>query len=181
MPKRLDQPKERMIAAAREVLLGEQGYSGLTIREIAARCGTAVGTVYNYFPSKEHLAAHVMLEDWREEMARVREKLSASPRTAEEGICILYSGVLSYSRRYVQVWAQYGGKNQAAAGSGHHQMLVKELAGYVEEILGDTSVSQEPFLPVFLAETILHFASDGETEYAVLSGVIRRLLTDKTA
>ena len=38
------------------------GYSGLTVRAVAARCGVAPATAYNYFSSKEHLIAEVF---WR--------------------------------------------------------------------------------------------------------------------
>ena len=38
------------------------------MREAARRCGVAVGTLYNYFPSKDALAAAVMLEDWHEDL-----------------------------------------------------------------------------------------------------------------
>lgn len=36
-------------------LFGERGYEGTTMREIAARAGTALGHTYYYFPSKDHL------------------------------------------------------------------------------------------------------------------------------
>jgi AcrR family transcriptional regulator len=38
------------------------GYSALTVRAVAARCGVAPATAYNYFSSKEHLIAEVF---WR--------------------------------------------------------------------------------------------------------------------
>lgn len=40
---------------AATVCFEERGYDDSSVREIAARSGVSVGTVYRYFPSKEHL------------------------------------------------------------------------------------------------------------------------------
>lgn len=50
------------------------GYSGLTVRAVAARCGVAPATAYNYFSSKEHLIAEVF---WR--------RISAQDESAPQG------------------------------------------------------------------------------------------------
>ena len=65
MPKIIENIRERAIEEARGELL-RSGYAALTIRGIAAKLGIGLGTFYNYFPSKEYLAAAVMLEDWQE-------------------------------------------------------------------------------------------------------------------
>lgn len=56
--------REAILAAAAEILR-EQGADGLNMREVAARCGIAVGSVYNYFPSKSDLALAVVEDFWR--------------------------------------------------------------------------------------------------------------------
>ena len=65
MPKIIENLENRLVEEARRQAW-EGGYSAVTIRSVAAACGVGVGTVYNYFPSKEYLAAGVMLEDWKE-------------------------------------------------------------------------------------------------------------------
>jgi AcrR family transcriptional regulator len=52
---------ERLGAAAISVL-GREGFSGLTIRMVAAEAGVGAATAYTYFSSKEHLVAEVF---WR--------------------------------------------------------------------------------------------------------------------
>jgi TetR/AcrR family transcriptional regulator, cholesterol catabolism regulator len=44
------------------VVLGREGFSGLTIRMVAAEAGVGAATAYTYFSSKEHLVAEVF---WR--------------------------------------------------------------------------------------------------------------------
>ena len=65
MPKKLDKIKERALEEARQILF-QEGYLSLTVRRVAQALQIGVGTIYNYFPSKDHLIAGVMLEDWQE-------------------------------------------------------------------------------------------------------------------
>ena len=55
-----------ILAAGREVLL-EKGYDATTMTEIAARSGTAIGSLYRFFPSKESLA-DALLQDYALQM-----------------------------------------------------------------------------------------------------------------
>ncbi|WP_067793714.1 TetR/AcrR family transcriptional regulator [Actinomadura formosensis] len=59
-------------AAVAEV--GETGYEGLTVRNVAKRAGVAPATAYTYFASKNHLISEVF---WR--------RLSALPPVAADG------------------------------------------------------------------------------------------------
>ena len=56
--------KEVLLERAREIAYHE-GVSRLSIRRLAAEMGIAVGTVYNYYPSKADLVADVMEDFWR--------------------------------------------------------------------------------------------------------------------
>lgn len=64
MPKQIANLRETLVAEARRQVL-ESGYSALTVRSVAKKCGVAVGTVYNYFASKDALVAEFMIADWR--------------------------------------------------------------------------------------------------------------------
>jgi AcrR family transcriptional regulator len=52
---------DRLGRAALE-LLNREGFSGLTVRRVAAEAGVGAATAYTYFSSKEHLVAEVF---WR--------------------------------------------------------------------------------------------------------------------
>ncbi len=65
MPKLIEGLRERLMEEARTQALSG-GYSAVTIRSVAAACGVGVGTVYNYFPSKDALLASFMLSDWKD-------------------------------------------------------------------------------------------------------------------
>ncbi len=49
------QDRERRIIAAARRLFDRKGYADTAVEDIAERAGLAVGTLYNYFPSKDEL------------------------------------------------------------------------------------------------------------------------------
>lgn len=57
--------QEAILAMSRK-MLREQGWTGVSVRSIAAACGISVGSIYNYFDSKEDLMSAVVESIWRE-------------------------------------------------------------------------------------------------------------------
>jgi AcrR family transcriptional regulator len=85
--------RQRIVDAARS-LLEEQEYEQIQIRDVAATAGVALGTLYRYFSSKDHLYAAVLLawgagftkpggrrkadtDPWRRLQTRIRGALAA--------------------------------------------------------------------------------------------------------
>ena len=64
-------------------ILLEEGYGALTMRAVAARCGIAVGTVYNYFPAKDMMVGNVILAGWLATLGKHAAGLRAGQRFAE--------------------------------------------------------------------------------------------------
>ena len=64
MPKIIEDLEGKLLAEARRQI-EESGYGAMTVRSVAKACGVGVGTVYNYFPSKDALVATYMLADWK--------------------------------------------------------------------------------------------------------------------
>ena len=67
MPKIIENLRDQLLQEARKQI-AERGYTGTTIRSVAGACGVGVGTVYNYFSSKEMLIAAFMMEDWQKQL-----------------------------------------------------------------------------------------------------------------
>ncbi len=64
--------RERILSAARK-LFCSNGFQQTTTRDLAVEASIAAGTLFNYFPSKEHLALELVdsaLDAAREEMAK---------------------------------------------------------------------------------------------------------------
>jgi AcrR family transcriptional regulator len=85
-PKR-ERGKQRVAALldAGAAVFAEKGYEGATMTEIAKRAGAAIGSLYQFFPSKEALAEALFdrfAERWAASFARVEEL--APGRSARE-------------------------------------------------------------------------------------------------
>ncbi len=75
---RLAARHEAIVAAAR-ALAGEKGMSAVQIVPVAERAGIASGTVYRYFPSKEDLVAALVAATAEQEIAAIRDAVTAAP------------------------------------------------------------------------------------------------------
>jgi AcrR family transcriptional regulator len=83
----------RVIEAA--LALGSDGgYDAVQMRDVATTAGVALGTIYRYFSSKDHLLAETLVE-WTEELGR---KVSRRPPKGEK----LSERVLDVLRRAIR-------------------------------------------------------------------------------
>ncbi len=69
--------RNRILEAARE-RFSEAGFEAATTREIAAAAGIAVGTLFNYFPSKEAIVMALVAEALGKAPASSRRARAAS-------------------------------------------------------------------------------------------------------
>lgn len=70
--------RDRILAVARELAAGG-GYDAVVMRDVAERSGVALGTLYRYFASKDHLLAEVLVA-WGGEL---EDGLRRSPARGE--------------------------------------------------------------------------------------------------
>lgn len=80
--------RERVIDAALQ-LAAEGGYDAVQMRDVAARAQVALGTIYRYFSSKDHLLAAAQVELWRETAKRLEERPPEGATAAERVVALL--------------------------------------------------------------------------------------------
>ena len=73
MPKIITNVREQLLTEAKRQIV-ETGYASTTIRSVASACNLGVGTVYNYFKSKDMLIASFMVDDWQECLAKMKQE-----------------------------------------------------------------------------------------------------------
>ena len=105
MPKIIKNPEDRILQAARNRLL-DKDLSSFSLRGVAADCGIAVGTIYNYFKDKESLMAAVMIQDWMDALKGTREGLMQS-QSLQEGLLHICRGIRNFCLLYQKVWSSY--------------------------------------------------------------------------
>lgn len=70
--------RERRILAAARRLFDRKGFADTSMEEVAARAGLAVGTLYNYFSSKDQLLFAISRSD-TEQLVMIGERILADP------------------------------------------------------------------------------------------------------
>jgi AcrR family transcriptional regulator len=83
--------REQQIFTAALQLINEKGLRETHMTEIAARAGLAVGTLYNYFPSKNDLMVTIMECEWEAIVSRHRRHLVRTVMHGREPLEILRS------------------------------------------------------------------------------------------
>jgi AcrR family transcriptional regulator len=75
---RQKQERERRILSAARRLFDRNGYMNTSMEQVAARAGLAVGTLYNYFSSKDQLLVAISQVD-TEHLLKIGERILADP------------------------------------------------------------------------------------------------------
>ncbi|MCQ2770631.1 MAG: TetR/AcrR family transcriptional regulator [Clostridia bacterium] len=172
MPKIIDNLRDNILKVSKQMLLNE-GYIALTMRKISCECHVALGTLYNYFPSKDMIVAAIMLEDWKK-VTEEFEKASIEASSAIEGIKTLYTAIEEFSNRYSPAWSEYKG-DPVSQSPDKHQMLIFSISGKMSNLLNRFNLNYDPYLSEFLSETILRHASYGQ-KYEKIEIILNKLL-----
>jgi len=174
MPKILANQREVFLENARRIL-AEEGYSALSIRYLAKESGVATGTLYNYFHSKEELAACIMLEDWRQTLDRMHDCVAASG-SFRDGLLGLSRCIAVFVSDYRPLWLQYTrGGGSGSVVDEHHAELRAQIAGPVSLLINKTADRGLLALSDLLAEIILTAALHPDLGDGQLSLLAERL------
>ena len=172
MPKIIENVQELLLETAKEQIR-LQGYSKTTIRSVASACGVGVGTVYNYFKSKDMLIAAFMLEDWQECLKEMKSYSSTEGKVVLKGI---YLSLQSFMKRHQALFSDSdAAKVFATVFSERHKQLREQLAEIVLPVCDNSKAENKDFLAEFIAEALLTWTVEGKP-FEELSSTIGLLL-----
>lgn len=173
MPKIIENVREQLLNEAKKQIV-ENGYAKTTIRSVAKSCGLGVGTVYNYFPSKDMLIASFMVEDWKRCMRQIKSDTSGE---AEKILKSIYCGLANFMQQYNALFCDSdAAKVYATAFSVRHKQLREQLAECVRPICENTSVKDKDFLAEWIAESLLTWTVTGkgfDEQYEIIKQFIK--------
>ena len=154
MPKIIENLREKLLEEAKHQVM-EQGYSAMTIRSVASACGVGVGTVYNYFSSKDMLVASFLLADWLECLS-VIERGCTAEAGEEAALRCVYDELLRFMNKYESLFSD---KDAAASSSGalhqRHGMLRAQIAKPLIPLCERQQRTDAGYLAEFIAESLL--------------------------
>ena len=167
MPKKIEN-LETLLAEEAMRQIRENGYSAVTIRSIARAVGVGVGTVYNYFPSKDALLANYMLSDWKRCIALI-EAAGERSASVEPVVHCMYDQLCGFALRHASVIHDKGASSVFAGSfSQYHGLLRSQLAQPLRKYC------HSEFAPEFIAEALLTWTMAGK-EFAEIYGMIEKL------
>ena len=178
MPKIIENVREQLLEEAQRQL-AQYGYAKTTIRSVAQACGIAVGTVYNYFPSKEMLIASFMAEDWVACLAPVRTASTEDPEAFLKALCEALS---TFMKKHEALFRDSKAeKTFAAVFPSRHKMLRSQIAELIRPFTtipggSEPSSTEDPaFTAEFIAESLLTWTVAGvpfDKQYALIRKLI---------
>ena len=155
MPKRIENLESRLVEEARKQI-EETGYSTMTIRSVAKACGVGVGTVYNYFSSKDDLLANYMLSDWNQCIAVINAVSTYSENPAPVVRCI-HDQLCQYAQRHQLIFRDEAAASAFAGSfSRYHALLRSQLAEPLRKFCSSDFSSE------FIAEALLTWTMAGK-------------------
>ena len=160
MPKIIENLKDRLIAEA-EKQIEESSYSAVTIRSVAKACSVGIGTVYNYFPSKEALIATHLLVDWKgcvDTIARTAES-ATDPKLV---LWCVYQQLEGFADRHQAIFRdEAAAASFAGSFSQYHDRLRSQLASQLRKFCDSDFTAQ------FVAESLLTWSVAGKSFDAI--------------
>lgn len=93
--RRCAETRERIVNAALQ-LFSERGVAATTVEDITNAADVGKGTFFNYFPSKEHIIAHLC----QMQMGQIREFVSQSMHSSESMDNVLYQLALIITQKF---------------------------------------------------------------------------------
>jgi len=92
---RRERPGKAAILRAAVAVMGEDGYEGASMREIAARAGVSVAALYYHFPSKQDLLREFVDGAYDVFLARLDRRLAATAATASARLDEIVSSLIA--------------------------------------------------------------------------------------
>ena len=174
MPKIIKNIREQLLAETR-AQVERQGYGSTTIRSVANARGIAVGTVYNYFPSKDLMIASYMEEDWKQSLAKMKARCGES---AEAFLRRVYNGLKRFMRQHKSLFSDKEAKQSyAAAFPLYHGRLRRQIASLILPLCHEKEERDRKYLAAFIAESVITWAQAG-TPFDTLYGVLKKLIRE---
>ena len=168
MPKIIENPEQRLLEEAKRQI-EQSGYHAMTIRSVAKGCGVGVGTVYNYFPSKEALVASYILESWQKCMATVHSASQQSQLPAPVVRCI-FDQLLLFAENHRMVFQDAAAESAFARSfSRYHELLRRQLADPIIKFC------DSQFTAEFVAEALLTWTMAGKS-FDEIYGILKKLM-----
>lgn len=136
LPKIIENPKQLILGEAKRILYSE-GYSKLSMRNISKACGIALGTIYNYYPTKHDLVIGMMTDYWKENMNKL-ESIGSTEGSFYDKLDKLFDQLSGFIKTFRDEWLNpefYAQPDYVRRGTKEEILYVDKLTDLIEGIL----------------------------------------------
>ncbi len=178
--------KETILAAAKEIAVS-RGISKVDMRSVASASGIALGTVYNYFPSKGDLLAEIIEDFWEGAFATV-DWSRLECHSFYDNLATIYRLLYQYFRRFKENWLDQLALLDAQERSLGRQkqdeyygrircriVALMEMDSDLRSDRGWTALATKERLAEFILENMLTSLRKGEQDISFLIAVLRHV------
>lgn len=104
MPKIINNLKNVILDYARDIILND-GYENLTMRNVSEKSKIAVGTIYNYFPTKKDLVVQI-LEDYWYDYLKIVDAIDKNEPDLYLKLLEIYKNLETFVDTFKEVWVK---------------------------------------------------------------------------
>jgi AcrR family transcriptional regulator len=136
MSRVIENPKQLILSKAKEILYNE-GFAKLSMRNLSKACDIALGTIYNYYPTKKELVVDMMTDYWHEYFYRI-ECVSSSDCSIYEKLNRIYDELKIFIETFKTVWLKpelYDHPEYIADSMERENTSIERLISFVNSIL----------------------------------------------
>jgi len=132
----IENPQQLILNKAKEILYNE-GYVKLTMRNVSKACNIALGTIYNYYPTKKDLVIEMMTEYWHEYIDKTQVIVN-SDYTFYDKLKIIFDDLSIFLKTFKELWLKpelYNKADYVKGGTERKSLYIDKLVLLIEEIL----------------------------------------------
>lgn len=129
-------PKQLILGNAKEILYS-QGYHKLSMRSLSKACDIALGTIYNYYPTKKDLIVEMMMEYWQSFLNSV-ETIVVSNQDMYHKLSNIFDELKIFIESFRQFWLTpelYDSPEYVEGGLKEEYMFIEKLMLMVKDML----------------------------------------------
>jgi len=190
MARIIENPKQLILDNAKNILYSE-GYSNLSIRNVAKASGLAVGTIYNYYPTKKDLVIEMMIEYWGE-CFKALEIILNSKTSLYDKLFKIFNELNMFISTFKEVWLKANKADNADnSNSGlekenlHMENHIEKLIRTIEELLIEESAKSNSEITIkmdtyelakFIVMNFITMIQMQMFQYASFENILKQLL-----
>ena len=171
MPKIIQNIREQLLEETKRQIT-QHGYAQTTIRSVASACGVSVGTVYNYFPSKEVLIGSCVYEDWKVHLAYIESLPKDNAYALLGGI---YEALRNFAKEYAPVFLREDAAAEVSDFPQRHKMLRAQLSASLLPLCEKAKMENPAFGAEFVAESLIVWSMEG-IPFAQIYPLLQKLI-----